>query len=69
MNRGSPQGKPLAGQTNSISNVDINGEKLKLKTNKIYRKTSSISRIKSQNLKCFLFPLAVVFAQSIEAIC
>ena len=35
----------------------------------IYRKTSSISRTKSQNLNVSSSPLAVVFAQSIEAGC
>ena len=34
-----------------------------------YRKNSGISRTKSQNLKCFLYLLAVVFAQTIEAMC
>ena len=34
-----------------------------------YRKTSSISRTKWQNLNSFLSPFAVVFAQSIEARC
>ena len=33
-----------------------------------YRKSSSISRTKSQN-KCFSYPLAVVSTQSIEARC
>ena len=33
-----------------------------------YRKTSSINRTESQ-LKCILYPLAVVFDQSIEAMC
>ena len=35
----------------------------------IYRKTSSISRTKSQNFKCIWYHLAVVFIQSIEAGC
>ena len=34
-----------------------------------YRKTSSISRIKSQNLNVLLYPLAVVVAQYIETRC
>ena len=34
-----------------------------------YRKTSSISRTKTPELKCFLYPIAVDFAKSIEARC
>ena len=34
-----------------------------------YRKTSSTSRTKYPNLNVFLYPLPVVFAQSIEARC
>ena len=34
-----------------------------------YRQTSNINHTKSQKFKCFSFRLAIVFAQSIEAMC